>query len=463
MAEYNDLKRPLDDLGKSELEELKLKTEIIKLRFEVQEKNKSWFIKNLAILIPSFIGICTLLTGYLTGYFNVQSVRLENQKHDLVAQIDSFTQKKDILNKKNDSLLERQILLESNFNKMKRDTTALSSAVKNLRERNNNLANQNKNLSAQEEDLQAERNNLSNNINKLKSDVNHAAFNEYFINLTRKPDYGYEYDHLLILMTKKGDADSYYLQTIKHSIDSTQDMLLKAVLLRLLYAQTSDINWRKKLHIIADNYCDSLLVKRNNFSSFNRNNFLNTLNIIFERKDTLEELAYIEKTLLKLSSANNNNEYLRQDIANLLEHTTDLFSVSKNSLYATQQELLLFKKDPEHFCFFLNFSIQACLKDTGILLHGEYSFIEKFAPIGFAALISEMIVKAKKIDKRINQFILFHQLQLSLYDLPRDISATNLWRDWQNKHSEIVDITLNINSYCSDNTKILKIVGRSFF
>ncbi|HWY38249.1 MAG TPA: hypothetical protein VNY73_06800, partial [Bacteroidia bacterium] len=90
-----------EKLSKQELEELKLKKEIDKLNAEIKEKEKPWVLKNVGVLLPSFLGVGTLLTGVFSGYFNVESIRLENQKHDLKQEVLAFIEKKDSLNTEN--------------------------------------------------------------------------------------------------------------------------------------------------------------------------------------------------------------------------------------------------------------------------------------------------------------------------------------------------------------------------
>lgn len=383
MKKNKELNEPLDDLDKSALEQLKLKTEIIKIRLEVQEKKQPWILKNLGILIPLVLGIATLCTGYLSGFFNVQSIKLENQKHDLVAQVDSFTQKKDSLNRMNKALLKRQAELEKSNEKMEAETSQLSESLISLNNRNDSISRQNGKLRVQTTILFNERNGLKVNIDKLKSDIGHAAFNEYFSNICQKPDIGYEYDHLLAILNKNGESDSYYHETIKKTIDYTTNMLLKAVLLRLIYTNTNEEIWRQRLFAVGDQYCDSLLNEREAFDSVNRVNILNIFNTIFQNQDTLFKLKYIEKILIRLKDIKNNN-FLDPDISNILAYATQIMSKAANPKFAPNQSLQLYKRYPKEFCFFMGYSIEMCLNKKQPVFSGMYSFVRHFAPICFS-------------------------------------------------------------------------------
>lgn len=194
----------MNNLSKTDLEELKLKTEIIKLRSEIQEKNKPWAIRNLAILIPSLIGFGTILTGIFTGYFNVEAKRLEIQKHDLVQDVQAFTEKKDSLNKKNIELEQSQAILAKQTQRLKSDSSKLIDTILSLAKRTNILDKIKDTLNVQISKINTEKKNLLSEKEKLSKEVKQAAFKEYLTGLLKDAHYYTgNYTGLLNVLKKK--------------------------------------------------------------------------------------------------------------------------------------------------------------------------------------------------------------------------------------------------------------------
>lgn len=85
--------QPAEDSGKA----LALK----KLTLEIAELERPWWKRPTYILaaLPTMLAFGTLLVAVFSGYFQAAYTKLENQKHDLEAQVKTFEEKRDDLSR----------------------------------------------------------------------------------------------------------------------------------------------------------------------------------------------------------------------------------------------------------------------------------------------------------------------------------------------------------------------------
>lgn len=79
-----------------------------KLALEIAEMERRWWKRPTYILaaLPTLLAVVALSVGFLNGFFSAQLTKLENQRHDLEAQIKEFETKRDALNVENKKLAE---------------------------------------------------------------------------------------------------------------------------------------------------------------------------------------------------------------------------------------------------------------------------------------------------------------------------------------------------------------------
>lgn len=83
--------------------------ELKKLALEIAEMERSWWKRPTYILaaLPTLLAIVALVVGTLNGFFSAQLTKLENQKHDLEAQVKEFEVKRDALHLENENLTKK--------------------------------------------------------------------------------------------------------------------------------------------------------------------------------------------------------------------------------------------------------------------------------------------------------------------------------------------------------------------
>jgi outer membrane murein-binding lipoprotein Lpp len=76
-----------------------------KLALEIADLERSWWKRPTYILaaLPTLLAIIALSVGFLNGFFSAQLTKLDNQKHDLEAQVKEFEAKRDDLHKQYDT------------------------------------------------------------------------------------------------------------------------------------------------------------------------------------------------------------------------------------------------------------------------------------------------------------------------------------------------------------------------
>ncbi len=105
--------------------------EIKKLRLEISELGRPWY-KKPAYIFPAIVVIGTLLTGFITQFFQAEFTKFENQKHDLQSDNEALATRRDDLNKKVAALLSDQDKLTAQSHELAsrtREVTAQTSQV----------------------------------------------------------------------------------------------------------------------------------------------------------------------------------------------------------------------------------------------------------------------------------------------------------------------------------------------
>lgn len=77
-----------------------------KLTLEIAEMERLWWKRPTYILaaLPTLLAIIALSIGFLNGFFSAQLTKLDNQKHDLEAQIREFQGTRNALTTENETL-----------------------------------------------------------------------------------------------------------------------------------------------------------------------------------------------------------------------------------------------------------------------------------------------------------------------------------------------------------------------
>ncbi|SRR6266404_1390757 len=75
-----------------------------KLALEIADMERAWWKRPTYILaaLPTLLAVIALSVGFLNGFFNAQLTKLDNQKHDLEAQVKAFEDKRDDLHRQYD-------------------------------------------------------------------------------------------------------------------------------------------------------------------------------------------------------------------------------------------------------------------------------------------------------------------------------------------------------------------------
>ena len=89
---------PEEDLGNT----LALK----KLALEIAEMERPWWKRPTYLLaaLPTLLAVVALSVGFLNGFFSAQLTKLDNQKHDLEAEIMKFESTRDSLTSQNEQI-----------------------------------------------------------------------------------------------------------------------------------------------------------------------------------------------------------------------------------------------------------------------------------------------------------------------------------------------------------------------
>jgi hypothetical protein len=103
-----------EDLGKA----LALK----KLSLEIAELERPWWKRPSYILaaLPTLLALTALSVGFLNGYFSASLTKLDNQKHDLQAEIKQFEETRKTLVAQNEKLRQDVLDTETKLTNIRR-------------------------------------------------------------------------------------------------------------------------------------------------------------------------------------------------------------------------------------------------------------------------------------------------------------------------------------------------------
>jgi hypothetical protein len=445
MPYYREVEEPLDNLSKEELELLKVKNEIIKTRFEIKEKNKSWFKKNLAILIPSFIGLGTVVTGIVTGYFSAEHTRLENQRHDLVEDIKGFKNTRDSLNSinlglshSNDSLTNRNNSLEHSVVQITGEKGTLTKEVEAIGMEKNKL--------------RTETRILGDSIGRLRNDVSQAAFKEYLRGIVKEPRIATTrfYEKIIGILHLHDNFYSVYLATLKKVIDTTNSSLLKADMFRILNDATGELQWKQKLFDLAKSFCT--VTRDEDFLA----DYAFWEVYWWEYGKNREEKIEMEKFLGALITQYNAKE----------NDTKMIIGAVGNLIANSDTQIEFYNAAPQEFCTLTNKAIEYCLNSIA-LRYDYYGFLQYASPIAFVCTMSELLKDPSRLPNVANSNILGEVVRLiqvndPLLSKPVNLTSAESWADWQHQNSEVYHISMNVKSFCSDSASMVKIIGRRY-
>lgn len=460
MAKSKKKWESLDGLSKTELEELKLKTEITKLRSEMDEKHKSWFNKNLGILIPSIIGLLTLLTGYFTGFFNVEAKRLEIKKDLLVIDIDNFTAKKDSLNKKNIELA--QVLKNTNS---KLELTE-KEKEKILKEKEGFIADRLKEKAR----FEMEKNSLALKEKELHNDLKKAGFNVQWNNFKADPNYIMIGNSLRDTIDQSIVFREDYIKTIIKTIDTTKNLSLKGASQFMLYTLTNDVSWKKKFFETGDKICEKIASSSAKpywnywsvYGSFNYGFSYHTSKkeskfILITQQDKIEAIQKLINSIKKIPSHSS-------EVSSIL---TSLSYISNSSYYTDDQISTSEFTKPENFCFLIE-TIQKLpfANENGFRNEGGRYLLERIAPISYvcyvAGLLSNPEYRNSAGDFYISELVGKTQL---IIEKNRDVfssgptsTSQGSWESWAQQNQTIISLFKNLPNSCNAES-IKKLIG----
>jgi hypothetical protein len=96
--------------------------ELRKLRLEISDLERPWWQRPTYILaaLPTMLAFGTLCVGIFTGFFHAQYTKMENQRHDLEAQIKVFEANRFNLNSQNEQLRQQNQQLTAQNDQLKK-------------------------------------------------------------------------------------------------------------------------------------------------------------------------------------------------------------------------------------------------------------------------------------------------------------------------------------------------------
>ncbi|HMG16937.1 MAG TPA: hypothetical protein VK590_15880 [Saprospiraceae bacterium] len=455
MANKNNW-QSFENSSKSELEEIKLKTEIINLRKEI---DKSWFSKNLAILIPSFIGFATILSAYLTGFFDVESKLLEIKKENLKKEIYNFEEKKDSLNIENLKLRDNNYFL---INKEKSLNIERNKLINDVFEKNNHLAFLNKNL-----------NQLNKKVKKSYEDLSKAGFNLVWDKFKINHDFQiYAYPLFEAIKQSKSELRSGYIKTIQNSIDSTKDLNFKAQLQLIMYSISENRKWVNQLFETGDLVCKN--IKANKYSNYKFyyqvlfNYGLDRAFMPFEKLNSIEDKIILEKKLISYIKEIQAHSSDVSSIMDIISATLQNEYYNEGNLNALISELI----KPEILCLILSESSKMTYYDEESLRSSNKILIEYIAPVAAVCHLTQLLSDSNfndmvdqdgafitDLNRRVR--LLIQKNSGAFSQAPVSPSQSN-WIDWKNQNQNILNYYKNISINC-DEDRIKQLRGNGSF
>jgi septal ring factor EnvC (AmiA/AmiB activator) len=106
--------------------------ELKKLALEIAEMERPWWKRPTYILaaLPTFLAIIALSVGFINGFFSAELTKLDNQKHDVEAQIKEFESKRDDLHRQYDIATQDLNKTKSQLNDLMRQASNIESTKK---------------------------------------------------------------------------------------------------------------------------------------------------------------------------------------------------------------------------------------------------------------------------------------------------------------------------------------------
>jgi cell division protein FtsB len=96
--------------------------ELKKLALEIAELERPWWKRPTYILaaLPTLLAIFALTVGFINGYFSASLTKLDNQKHDLQAEIKQFEETRNTLVAQNEKLRQEVLDKETKLTNIRR-------------------------------------------------------------------------------------------------------------------------------------------------------------------------------------------------------------------------------------------------------------------------------------------------------------------------------------------------------
>jgi len=474
---------PLENQSKAELEELKLKTEILKLRDEIAEKHKPWAVKNIAILVPSLIGFLTLLTGYLTGFFNVEAKRLEIQKSLLVRDITDFTAKKDSLNISNIKLAEKNKTLTALEADMKEERDRLTketaelkthfdsinTRLKNIEVEKTKLGSDVVSLNKEKERLLKDKGELTKKATVLNENLDKAPFTILWDRFRTDPDYLMIGRALRDTIDKSTIFKAQYLKTLQAAVDTTTDLALKGLVEYMLYTLSNDTKWKTAFLKTGNSICDNLTTHNPPYRSYFRYwyvygefaygfSYNSPEGYAFTRYSADEKIEILQKLISFIKKIPNHSIEILNIFYALRSLTTD---------YGDNTRLIAELTSQGTFCFLVTIGKSIPPFDNNGIFYYGMDYLENVAPVANACNISNILSNPdisgkisdyyKKDMSSRAQFIIEKNSDV-FTPAPASTSQT-AWAKWQQDNKSMIDLFNDIPNHC-DAEIIKKMIGR---
>jgi len=468
---------PLDGLSKPELEELKLRTEIQKLRSEMEEKQKGWAYRNVGILIPSVIGLLTLLTGYFTGFFNVEAKRLEIKKDLLVREVADFTAKKDTLNKENIALSESNKLLLNTQEALKKDrqqiqqkADELNKQVVEINRKMQAIEKEKKKLGAdvasldtQKKQLEKQKESLQDDIARLNDQLSKSAFYTLLRAYLSSANYSINGYSLRDTVNKSPAVyRKQYIRELVQICDTTRSYEIKGGLQYILYSLTGDDNWKKKCVETGEHIVGLLETDANEQYSYyqywsvysNLTAYINYYNENGEFKyinpDNEAVLSVVKRLigfLRRIPPAHKESSYVISILSS--------FTYS----YATGNAVAkAYLREPDTYCFLVSRLQQIPLTDKqGRTIFSYFYNLENVAPLAVICYYADLLSNNQlggyfsdlyigEMQGKVVEMIGRHATK---FTPPPMVSSPERWAQWKQQNQAIINAYHQLKSNCN--------------
>jgi len=102
--------------------------ELKKLALEIADLERPWWKRPAYVLaaLPTVLAIIALSVGFLNGFFSAQLTKLDNQRHDLEAQVREFETTRNSLFSQNQKLQQEIVAKQEILNEIKETSSRLN-------------------------------------------------------------------------------------------------------------------------------------------------------------------------------------------------------------------------------------------------------------------------------------------------------------------------------------------------